>query len=53
MRLIKFKCVYKIKRDWVGKFAKRKSRLVALGYQQKEDLDYEETFAPVDKQTTF
>ena len=52
MRLIKSRYVYKIKRDCTGKIVKRKSKLVALGYQKKEGVDYEETFAPVEKQTT-
>ena len=32
---------------------KRKSRLAAEGYQQKEGVDCEKTFAPVDKRTRF
>ena len=53
VRLIKSKFVFKLKRDWTGKSVKRKSRLVVLGCLQREGIDYEETFAPVAKVTTF
>ena len=53
VRLIKSKFVFKLKRDWTGKVVKRKSRLVVLGCLQREGVDYEETFAPVAKVTTF
>ena len=53
MRLIKSKYVYRIKKDWTGKVVKRKSRLVVQGFSQVEGVDYEETFAPVSKVTTF
>ena len=53
VRLIKSKFIFKLKKDWTGKDIKHKSRLVVLGCLQKKGIDYEETFAPVAKVTTF
>ncbi len=53
VRLLKSKFVFKLKRDCKGKVVKRKSRLVVLGCLHREGVDYEETFAPVAKVTTF
>jgi len=53
VRLIKSKFVYKLKKDWAGKITKRKSRLVVQVFSQVEGVDYNETFAPVAKATTF
>ena len=53
VRLIKSKYVYRVKKDWTGKVSKRKSRLVVQGFSQREGVDYDETFAPVAKVTTF
>ena len=53
VRLIKSKYVYKIKRDWNNRIIKRKSRLVVQGFSQIEGKDYNETYAPVAKATTF
>ena len=53
VRLIKSKYVYKIKKDWNGRIVKRKSRLVVQGFSQVEGVDYNETYAPVAKATTF
>ena len=53
VRLIKSKYVYRVKKDWTGKISKRKSRLVVQGFAQREGVDYEETYAPVAKVTTF
>ena len=53
VRLIKSKYVYKLKKDWLGKVVKRKSRLVVQGFLQREGIDYGETYAPVAKAATF
>ena len=45
--------MYKLKKDWTGKVVKWKSRLVILGCNQVQGLNYGETFAPVDKASTF
>jgi hypothetical protein len=41
------KWVYKLKIDKNGQLARFKSRVVALGYRQRKDIDFKETFAPV------
>ncbi|CAI5478185.1 unnamed protein product [Closterium sp. Yama58-4] len=46
------KWLFKIKSDADGKIERYKSRLVAKGYQQKENVDYKELFAPMVKPTT-
>ncbi len=53
VRLIKSKYVYRVKKAWTGKVVKRKLRLVIQGFSQREGIDYDETFAPVAKATTF
>jgi hypothetical protein len=44
---IETKWVWKNKEGEKGEVLRNKSRLVAQGYSQKEEIDYEETFAPV------
>ncbi|GJZ24296.1 retrovirus-related pol polyprotein from transposon TNT 1-94 [Tanacetum coccineum] len=47
--LIKLKWIYKVKTDESGGVLKNKARLVAQGFKQEEGIDFEESFAPVDR----
>nr|GEU96805.1 retrovirus-related Pol polyprotein from transposon TNT 1-94 [Tanacetum cinerariifolium] len=45
--LIKLKWIYKVKTDEFGGILKNKARLVAQGFRQEEEIDFEESFALV------
>ncbi|KAI3735800.1 hypothetical protein L6452_15315 [Arctium lappa] len=45
--IIGTKWIFKIKKDEAGTVIRNKARLVAKGYRQEEELDYNETYAPV------
>nr|GEW06676.1 hypothetical protein [Tanacetum cinerariifolium] len=47
--VINLKWLWKNKRDEENTVIRNKSRLVAKGYAQKEGVDFEESFAPVDR----
>ncbi|CAI7922814.1 unnamed protein product [Closterium sp. NIES-54] len=51
-KAITSKWLFKIKSDADGKIEHYRSRLVSKGYQQKEQVDYKELFAPLVKPTT-
>jgi hypothetical protein len=44
--------VYKIKRNDDGSIGKYKTCLVAKGFKQRYEIDYEDTFSPVVKAAT-
>jgi hypothetical protein len=46
-RAITLKWVFKLKRDEVGAIIKHKARLVARGFLQREEIDFDDAFAPV------
>nr|GEX36469.1 Gag-Pol polyprotein [Tanacetum cinerariifolium] len=45
--LIKLKWIYKVKTDEFGGVLKNKARLVAQGFRQEEEINFEKSFAPV------
>ncbi|GKC71362.1 retrovirus-related pol polyprotein from transposon TNT 1-94 [Tanacetum coccineum] len=45
--VITLKWIYKVKLDELGGILKNKARLMARGYRQEEEIDFEESFAPV------
>jgi hypothetical protein len=46
-RAIGIKWVYNLKKDLSGNVVKYKERLVAKGHVQRQNLDFDEVFAPV------
>ena len=46
------KWIFKIKHRVDGSVEKHKARFVARGFSQKEGIDYDEKFAPVDRYTS-
>lgn len=51
--IVDFKWTFIIKNDASGNPSKYKARLVAKGFSQQYLLDYNETFVPVARKTTF
>nr|GEW07143.1 hypothetical protein [Tanacetum cinerariifolium] len=45
--VITLKWIYKVKLDKLGGILKNNARLVARGYRREEEIDFEESFAPV------
>ena len=50
--VVSSKQIYKIKHVDGRSIEKYKARFVARGFSQKEEIDYEETFAPVARYTS-
>nr|GFC58063.1 integrase, catalytic region, zinc finger, CCHC-type, peptidase aspartic, catalytic [Tanacetum cinerariifolium] len=48
--VITLKWIYKVKLDELGGILKNKARFVSRGYRQEEWIDFEESFAPEERQ---
>jgi hypothetical protein len=51
-KAVRYKWVFKTKRDAAGEIVCHKARLVARGFSQVQGVDFNETFVPVAKFTT-
>jgi hypothetical protein len=51
--LVRFKWVFVRKRDANNVVVRYKARLVAQGFTQRPNIDYDETYSPVMSGTTF
>jgi hypothetical protein len=49
---VSYRWIFKIKHVANGSIEKYKARFVTRGFSQKEGIDYEETFVPVDRYTS-
>ena len=47
--IIGTKWVFRNKMDELGNVVRNKARLIAQGYNQEEGIDFDKTFAPVDR----